>query len=111
MKELIAKNLKILRTTANYTQQEVADALEIKRSAYGNYESGEREMPYDLVMKASDFYGCEMASFYEESENATANMLISAFRTTGLTAEDAVEIRLFKSIVKAYLKMDKLIAE
>lgn len=111
MKEVISRNLKNLRTTVGYTQKEVADALEIKRNNYANYESGIREMPYELVMKASDFFGCEMASLYEDNENATADMLISAFRTNDLKAEDAIEVRLFKSIVKAYLKMDKLISE
>lgn len=65
----IAHNLKKLREAARYTQEEVARVLGITRSAYSNYESGEREIPYNVIEDASDFYGCDMTMLFEESEN------------------------------------------
>ncbi len=111
MSNIISTNLKKLREAARYTQDEVAQALGITRSAYSNYESGEREAPYDVLEKVSDLFGCEMYLLFEENRNADAMILASAFRLDGLTDEDAVEIVRFKDIVKSYLKMGAIEAK
>lgn len=111
MSNIISTNLKKLREAARYTQDEVAQVLGITRSAYSNYESGEREVPYDVLEKASDLFGCDMYLLFEENENADAMILASAFRLDGLTDEDAVEIVRFKDIVKSYLKMEAIEAK
>ncbi len=108
MDKIIARNIKKLRETARYTQDEVAQALGITRSAYSNYESGDREVPYDVIEKASDFFGCDMAVLLEENENDDAMILASAFRLDGMTDDDAAEIMRFKDIVKSYLKMEAI---
>ena len=108
MDKVIARNIKKLRETARYTQDEVAQALGITRSAYSNYESGDREAPYDVIEKASDFFGCDMAVLFEENENVDAMILASAFRLDGMPADDAAEIMRFKDIVKSYLKMEAI---
>jgi transcriptional regulator with XRE-family HTH domain len=106
MNDIIAQNLKKLRVAARYTQEDVANALGITRSAYSNYESGEREAPYDVLEKASDFFGCEMYLLFEDNEYVDAMILASAFRIDGVSPEDAVEIMRFKDVVKSYLKME-----
>lgn len=108
MDKIIARNIKKLRETARYTQDEVAQALGVTRSAYSNYESGDREVPYDVIEKASDFFGCDMTVLFEENKNVDAMILASAFRLDGMAAEDAVEIMRFKEIVKSYLKMEAI---
>lgn len=111
MSNTVATNLKKLREAARYTQDEVAQALGITRSAYSNYESGEREAPYDVLEKVSDLFGCDMYVLFEENEDADAMILASAFRLDGLTDEDAAEIVRFKDIVKSYLKMEAIEAK
>lgn len=111
MSNIIATNLKKLREAARYTQEDVAQALGITRSAYSNYESGEREAPYDLLEKVSDLFGCDMYILFEENENTDAMILASAFRLDGLTDEDVIEIVRFKDIVKSYLKMEAIDAK
>lgn len=108
MDNVIARNLKKLREIAGYTQEDVAQALGITRSAYSNYEGGGREIPYDVIENASDFFGCDMTILFEENENVDALILASAFRIDGITHEDAAEIMRFKDIVKSYLKMEAI---
>ena len=108
MDRTIARNLKKLRETARYTQEEVSQALGITRSAYSNYESGDREVPYDIIEKASDFFGCDMTVLFDENENVDALILVSAVRIDGVAPEDAGEIMRFKDIVKSYLKMEAI---
>lgn len=111
MDKIIARNLRKLREAGRYTQDELANALGITRSAYSNYEAGDREIPYDVIEKASDFFGCEMELLFEENENIDTRILASAFRIDGLQPEDAIEIMRFKDIVKSYLKMDAIAAK
>ena len=107
MNKIIGNNLKKIRTISSFTQEEVAIALGINRSAYSNYESGEREMPIDLLEKAADLFGCELYVFFEE--NLSEDMLLAtAFRIDNLNGNDLQEIIHFKDIVKSYIKMDQL---
>lgn len=108
MKSIVGSNLKRLREAARYTQDEVSRALGVTRSAYGNYESGEREAPYEILEKVSDFFGCDMSVLFEEDIHAEAMILASAFRLDGLTDTDTAEIIRFKDIVKSYLKMEAI---
>lgn len=108
MNKIIAVNFKKLREAANYTQEELAKAIGITRSAYSNYELGEREVPYDVIEKVSDFFGCDMELLFENNEHADALIFATAFRLNGMADSDAVEIGRFKDIVKSYLKMEKI---
>lgn len=108
MDKAVARNLKKLRVAARYTQDEVARALGITRAAYSDYESGHREVPYDVIESASDFFGCGMTMLFEENENVDAMIGALAFRIEGIAPEDAAEIRRFQDIVKSYLEMDAI---
>lgn len=108
MDKIVANNLKKLRETARYTQDQVAQILGLTRSAYSNYEAGTREVPYDIIERASDLYGCDMEILFYENENVDSLIMASAFRIEGLSAEDSKEIIRFKDIVKSYVKMESL---
>lgn len=43
--------LKQYRAENKYTQQQMADLLNISLRAYRNYEYGERQMPYKILAK------------------------------------------------------------
>lgn len=108
MNDIIARNLKKLREFASYTQEDVSKAIGITRSAYSNYESGEREMPYDVMEKISDLYGCEMIMLFEENQDIESQLMVSAFRIEGMSPQDTDEIMRFKDIVKSYLKLEAI---
>ena len=50
------QRLRDLRDDHDKTQQEIADVLNMHRSVYRRYESGERETPAWVVVKLADFY-------------------------------------------------------
>lgn len=108
-KEVITKNLKALREANGFTQERLAAYLGIGRSAYSNYELGEREIPLNIVESLANLYGCDLFSLYEENENVLKNALATAFRVDNLSDEDLKQIAIFKKVVKHYLKMDKLL--
>ena len=51
------RRIRDLRDDHDKTQQEIADLLNMHRSVYRRYESGEREAPAWVVVKLADYYG------------------------------------------------------
>lgn len=51
------KRLKELRIDKDYTQQNIADILNITKQAYGYYENGKRNIPNELLKILCLFYG------------------------------------------------------
>jgi transcriptional regulator with XRE-family HTH domain len=111
MNTITGRNLKALREANGYTQEKMAEYLGVGRSAYANYEAGERETPLDVLQKAADLFGCELALLFEEDETAVRNMLVCAFRADDLSADDMREVASFKSVVMNYLKMERLLGK
>ena len=104
--KIIGRNLKSLREANNFTQEQVASYLGINRSAYANYETGDREAPIEVLEKACNLLGCEMKLLFDEDEKVVKNMLVCAFRADNLGVNDMKEVSAFKEIVMNYIKMD-----
>ena len=106
---IISANIKRLREASKFTQDQVSQFLGIGRSAYANYETGDRELPLDVMERLADLYGCDLFLLYEQDADVVKNMLTTAFRVDNLSTEDMKQIADFKSVVKSYLKMDMLL--
>ena len=50
------QRLRDLRDDHDKTQQEIAEVLNMHRSVYRRYESGERETPAWVVVKLAEYY-------------------------------------------------------
>lgn len=50
------KRIRDLREDHDKTQQEIADVLNMHRSVYRRYESGERETPVWVIVKLAKYY-------------------------------------------------------
>lgn len=51
------ERIKALREDHDLTQQYVATILNCSQQAYSNYELGQRDIPTDVLIKLSKFYG------------------------------------------------------
>ena len=109
-RSILSRNLKRMRDASGYKQEDVACFLGIGRSAYANYEAGEREAPLSLLEKLADLYGCDLYDLYTEDGSVLESMLVTAFRVDVISPEDLEQVAAFKRIVKNSLKMDKLLA-
>lgn len=56
MSKLLASRLKFLRTINGYTQQRIADALDMTRSNYSSLERGRTEPDMQMIRRISSFY-------------------------------------------------------
>ena len=65
MREVIGRNLKALREANDLTQEQMSGYLGIGRSAYANYEAGEREAPLEVLERSAALLGCELDLLFE----------------------------------------------
>lgn len=66
MQELY-KKLKLLRIEKDLSQKELSEILGITTSAYGFYETGKRNPPFETIDKLSKFYNLPMEYFTTSS--------------------------------------------
>ncbi|MFK7970947.1 MAG: XRE family transcriptional regulator [Bacteroidia bacterium] len=65
-RQIIGINLKFLRRRKSLTQQELADALEIRRSSIGAYEECRATPKYETLQRMSDFFGVSIDLMVKE---------------------------------------------
>ena len=66
------QRLRDLREDSDKTQQDVADYLNMHRSVYRRYESGEREIPVWALEKLADLYRTSIDYIVGRTDNRHA---------------------------------------
>jgi len=54
------KRIKDLREDADLTQSQVAERLNMHKTTYTRYESGERELPFNIAILLAKHYGVSL---------------------------------------------------
>ena len=67
------RRIRDLRDDHDKTQQEIADILNMHRSVYRRYESGERETPAWVVENLADYYGVSTDFLLGRTDNPEIN--------------------------------------
>lgn len=57
IKETVCKRLRELRSNAKNTRDEIARKLNIATQTYYQYERGDRNIPYELIVNLAVYYG------------------------------------------------------
>lgn len=103
-----ATNVTKQRKAACYTEDEVAKAIGMNIDLYRIYERGDEEIPYNVLEKLSILFGCDMYSFFEDTNTSATKTDMFAIDLEGMGKEDIAEILRFKDIVLSYLKMEAI---
>lgn len=90
---LIAK----MRLQLGYTQEDLAKKLNISKSAYGNYERGERKIPFSHLITISNFFNIDLNDFIKEEResqwvNQISIMLKEEFNGVVFTSEEMTQL-------------------
>ncbi|MCR4902161.1 MAG: helix-turn-helix domain-containing protein [Butyrivibrio sp.] len=74
----LGRYLKMLREKNDYSQEELADKLSIKRQAYSHYETGRVRPPADKLFILSEIYGLDirkMLDVYTHSDDKNIDIV------------------------------------
>ena len=104
MENIIGKNLKTLRESLGFNQEQVADYLELDRVMISYYENGSRPVPVPVLIKLADLFGVEIKDLLEENKNQSQLNSAFAFRASNVTEKDMEIIASFKRVARNYIK-------
>ena len=63
------RRIRDLREDSDLTQKQMAKNLNCSQQVYSNYELGQRDIPTDILIKLSDFYGVSVDYILGISDN------------------------------------------
>lgn len=66
-------NLKYLRESELLTQKQVAEQIHVGQRAYSYYESGQRDIPTQTLIRLADFYNVSVDYLLGRTENPKMN--------------------------------------
>lgn len=101
-KETVGERLKELRLQKNKTQQEVADALNISRSALGRFENDSQELSGYSIVQFADYYGISCDTLLRGVED-------KHYKINQVTGLDAKSIEWLNKIKNANPEMTAII--
>lgn len=67
------KRIRDMREDRDLTQKEIADALKCSQQLYSNYELGQRDIPTDILINLSKFYGVSVDYILGLTDNPNIN--------------------------------------
>ena len=99
---MLAQTLKKLRENCGYTQQQVADALNLERSTYTYYETGKTNPDINTIIKLAKIFNVSYIDIFEQEERD----LTRSFNDYSLYCKDDL-----KNVVHIYelTKMEKVL--
>ena len=69
---MLSQTLKKLRENCGYTQQQVADALNLERSTYTYYETGKTTPDINTIIKLAKIFNVSYIDIFEQEERDKA---------------------------------------
>lgn len=63
------KRIRDLREDCDLTQREIAKILNMSQTGYSKYETGENDLPTQILIKLADFYNTSVDYILERTNN------------------------------------------
>ena len=68
------RRIRDLREDRDMTQKQVAEMLGMFQTGYSKYETGENDIPTDILIKLANFYGTSIDYLLEQTKNPKRNV-------------------------------------
>ncbi|MBQ7906351.1 MAG: helix-turn-helix transcriptional regulator [Clostridia bacterium] len=66
---MVLMRIKDLREDADLTQRQIAEYLHIKQNTYSQYETGQRQIPIEVLVRLARLYGTSIDYLVGETNN------------------------------------------
>lgn len=109
----LASRLKNARLAAEFTQEQVANAVDLPRSAIAQLEAGNRSVSTLELANLATLYGRPIASFFEDQPGTEEpDPLLALFRAANAEGDDEPwqsEVSHYLGICRAGVELDRLL--
>ena len=102
---MLQENIRSLRNKFGYTQEQVAEYLNISTAAVTQYETGARVVSAATVSKLALLFNVEEYELYQKVPQQQQILSAFAFRASELKPDDLKSISEFKKIVLNYFHL------
>lgn len=68
------QRIRDLREDRDLTQTQVAKMLGMSQTGYSKYETGENDIPTDILIKLANFYGTSIDYLLDQTKNSVRNL-------------------------------------
>lgn len=106
--QVIARNIKILRTKFGLNQEQLAERIGVQRVSVSQYETAERRIPTKDLEKIANFFNVDLEAILEENLEDFSFSTAFAFRADNLTKEDYLSLERFKEVFHDFCKLSRL---
>lgn len=106
MNDSIGQKLRLLRKEKRMTQQELADALQIKRATVSNYEIGRRSPHLSELRRIAEYFGVGLDYFGMVQTDDVLDLIARAkavFDNESIPTEKKEEV--YRELMKLYLNL------
>lgn len=107
--ELAGQRFSELRSKSGFTQNMVAEYLNVDQSYISKCEKGERQFSIDILEKAAELFGCDVDYFFNDSCELVKMPI--ALRAESVTTEDLSAIAAINRIALNLRFMESLLEE
>lgn len=108
----LASRLKEARIAASLTQEQVAQELELPRTAIVQVEAGNRAVSTLELAKLAQLYGRSIAGFFADAPSAEEDVLVALFRAAQVEGKDLPwqsEVARYLEICRAGVELERLL--
>ena len=102
---MLSKNIRALRESLGYTQEQIATYLNITAPAVSQYESDARSIPAEAISKIALLFNVEEYELYQDDPHQQQLLSAFAFRANEIAVEELKTISSFKKIVLNYFHL------
>ncbi|MBE6992794.1 MAG: helix-turn-helix transcriptional regulator [Ruminococcaceae bacterium] len=93
-----ADNLQRIRKNAGFTQEELAERMEVSRQAVSKWESGQTFPELDKLIRMAEMFNCSLDELVRGEDSAAAVSKISAEEEAAFAGYCGVKMKLARSI-------------
>lgn len=68
------QRIRSLREDRDLTQTKIAKYLGMSQTGYSKYETGENDLPTEVLIKLADFYGVSVDYLFNRTNNPNLNL-------------------------------------
>ena len=106
---MLSKTLKKLRENCGYTQQQVADALNIERSNYTYYETGKTTPDISTIIKLSKIFNVSYIDIFEDEEKSQRHTFADTYDYESCSLKNLTYIYELTKLEKSLISLFRLL--